>query len=80
MLPPAVDEAAASSGLRSSVRRRLGLHQHLFGVFYGFVLLGCQSDPHESAGVFSVKIQQQLLVGDDSSGSCAVKELSLEAL
>ena len=46
MLPPAVDEAAASSGLRSSVRRRLGLHQRPFwGCFLGFVakLLGCPS-------------------------------------
>ena len=57
MLPPAVDEAAASSGLRSSVRRRLGLHQRPFWGVFGFVFFGpgCQSDPHEITRVFRSK-------------------------
>ena len=45
MLPPAVDEAAASSGLRSSVRRRLGLHQRPFGVLWAKFGLP-ESNPH----------------------------------
>ena len=68
MLPPAVDEAAASSGLRSSVGRRLGLHQRPFwGVFYGFVGLP-ESNPREKTELaFWFERHVRLLVGDNVS-------------
>ena len=76
MLPPAVDEAAASSGLRSSVRRRLGLHQRPFRAsFMGFV--GAAGvEPARNDFRLRAKNGLLLLVGVDLSGSCAGKEAS----
>ena len=77
MPPPAVDEAAASSGLRSSVRRRLGLHQRPFwGVFYGALML--PQNPNEIGRLLFVPRLKLLLVDGDFERSFKRKEASRE--
>ena len=51
-----------------------------WGVFYGFVCWGAGVDPVRKSDWIFGPIRLPLLVGEDSSGSYAVKDISLEAL
>ena len=81
------NDAAAGSRRGRSFERLEELCQKAAGTppatFLGRVLLllfWLPVDPHEIDLVFWSLVRLSLLVGEDSSGSCAVKDVSLEAL